>query len=217
MSLLNKQINEYKVVFWDFDGVIKESVHAKTEGYAQLFHSYGDHIKKKVVQHHLKHSGVSRFEKIPFYYKEFLKIELSPEQIQALCYKYSELTKYTVLGSAWVPGVQKYLELNYKRQKFFIVTGTPQNDIEWIVNKLNIKSIFSEIHGSPETKTTIILNLIEKYKLKRKNCLIIGDALTDYEAAKQAKISFILRNTAENKIYFNNILCNAINDFMDLI
>lgn len=217
MELIKHIIKEYQVIFWDFDGVIKESVDAKTLGYAQLFDSYGPHIQKLVIQHHIKHCGISRFEKIPFYYKEFLKLELSPEKIKKLCHKYSELTKYAVLESEWVPGVQKYLELNCSHQKFFVVTGTPQDDINWIINKLNYQSMFSEVHGAPKSKTEIIDCLIQKYGFKHKNCLMIGDALTDYNAAKKTKINFLLRRTPENEIYFNNISCNSINDFMELI
>ncbi|CCK80312.1 HAD-superfamily hydrolase, subfamily IA, variant 1 [Desulfobacula toluolica Tol2] len=210
-------IGGYQVIFWDFDGVIKDSVNAKTKGYIQLFDSYGTHIKNKIFQHHIEHGGVSRFEKIPLYYKKYLKTELSAEQIQELCLKYGEFTKYAVLKSEWVPGVRKYLELNCTRQTFFVVTGTPQEDINWIINKLDIQSMFFGVYGAPKTKIEILSNLIEKYDLKPESCLMVGDALTDYNAAKKTKINFLLRKTPENEVLFKNISCNSIDDFMKLI
>ena len=32
----------YKLIFWDFDGVIKDSVPLKTEAFDQLFREYDD-------------------------------------------------------------------------------------------------------------------------------------------------------------------------------
>ena len=32
-------LNKYDLIFWDFDGVIKESVSVKTDAYLELFNS----------------------------------------------------------------------------------------------------------------------------------------------------------------------------------
>ena len=71
ISTIEKIINA-RVVFWDFDGVIKDSVPVKTEAFRKLFLSYGADITDKVVKHHLANGGVSRFKKIPYYFKEYI-------------------------------------------------------------------------------------------------------------------------------------------------
>ena len=37
-----------KVIFWDFDGVIKDSVEAKSSAFEKIFSSYGSNISNKV-------------------------------------------------------------------------------------------------------------------------------------------------------------------------
>ncbi len=56
-----------KVVFWDFDGVIKDSVEVKSDAFEQLFLPFGKDIAKKVRIHHEENGGISRFDKLPIY------------------------------------------------------------------------------------------------------------------------------------------------------
>lgn len=51
-----------KAIFWDFDGVIAESVNVKTEAFYNLYLPYGIEIAEKVRRHHLDNGGMSRFE-----------------------------------------------------------------------------------------------------------------------------------------------------------
>ena len=46
--------NDAKIVFWDFDGVIKDSVDVKTQAFMELFDIHGSNVVQKVVTHHLK-------------------------------------------------------------------------------------------------------------------------------------------------------------------
>ena len=62
-----------KCIIFDFDGVIKDSVDIKTNAFAEIFSKYGTSIVDKVLDHHKMNGGISRFEKIKHYYKQFLK------------------------------------------------------------------------------------------------------------------------------------------------
>ena len=53
-------------IIFDFDGVITDSVNIKKEAFAELYSKYGSRIQKKVVNHHLEHGGISRFDKIKY-------------------------------------------------------------------------------------------------------------------------------------------------------
>ena len=56
-----------EIIFWDFDGVIKDSLKVKSRAFEKLFLSYGSQTALKVRLHHEKNEGISRFEKIPLY------------------------------------------------------------------------------------------------------------------------------------------------------
>ena len=62
-----------KGIIFDFDGVILNSVHVKTDAFAKMYEKYGETIVKRVLTHHLDNVGMSRYEKIKYYHENFLK------------------------------------------------------------------------------------------------------------------------------------------------
>ena len=52
-----------KAIFWDFDGVIADSVNVKTDAFYELYLPYGKNIAEKVKEYHLANGGFS-FQKI---------------------------------------------------------------------------------------------------------------------------------------------------------
>jgi len=63
---------KYKNIIFDFDGVLAESVHIKTQAFYKLYEPFGVNVAEKVVQHHKANGGMSRFEKFPYYHKILL-------------------------------------------------------------------------------------------------------------------------------------------------
>ncbi|MCE9500594.1 MAG: HAD family hydrolase, partial [Leptospira sp.] len=103
-------LKKYETVFWDFDGVIKESGDVKTNGYLELFREFGTDIQEKVRHHHLEHGGVSRFEKIPYYFREYIGRNLNGDEIVSYCSRYSEIILQAVIDAPYVPGVLEYID-----------------------------------------------------------------------------------------------------------
>ncbi len=58
-------------IFFDFDGVIAESVSAKTDAFKEMYLPYGEKIAEEVVDYHIKNGGVSRYEKFRHWEKKF--------------------------------------------------------------------------------------------------------------------------------------------------
>ena len=89
-GFMNKQLSlsrimNARVIFWDFDGVIKDSVPVKTEAFRKIFLPFGIDVANKVVEHHLENGGVSRYKKILYYFKTFIGKNISKERIKSLC------------------------------------------------------------------------------------------------------------------------------------
>ena len=191
-----------KAIIFDFDGVILDSVNVKTDAFAKMFSSYGSEVVEKVVQHHKQHGGISRFVKIKHYYNEYLNREIDENELEKLCYEFSKLVYDGVINSPWIEGAKEFLVENHKSYKFFIATGTPQDEIINITFDLNIAQYFCGIYGSPRKKEELIQLIINKNQLHKEEILFIGDALTDYEAAKYYSIKFI--GISSSNITFSN-------------
>jgi phosphoglycolate phosphatase-like HAD superfamily hydrolase len=206
-------VNNYKYIFWDFDGVIKESAEIKTQAYYDLFKSYGLVFSEKVKEHHIINSGISRYEKIPIYL-EWLGI--NDELLsQIYCERFSKLVVSAVINCAWVEGAERYLKNNYFSQVFYLISATPQKELEIILNELNIKDVFKIVYGAPIAKSEAIQKILAHDKIDINSSLMIGDALEDYKAAEINKINFLLRRHKLNENIFDSIHVNSISNFAD--
>ncbi len=102
-------IKKAKTIFWDFDGVIKDSVSIKSEAFERLFQPFGDEVSKKVKKHHEENGGMSRFEKLPIYL-EWAGKNSSKSLVLEYEKKFSKIVMQKVIDSPWVVGVLDYLK-----------------------------------------------------------------------------------------------------------
>jgi HAD superfamily hydrolase (TIGR01549 family) len=189
-------IPEYDVYLWDFDGVIKDSHMIKSDAYTDLFSNEPSHVIRKIRKHHLANGGMSRYEKIPLYLS-FTKNQISRHTIELYLKKYSDLVMENVVKSNYIEGVIDLLKFNKsKGLKSILITATPEREIYTILNQLNICSLFSAVYGAPINKKDIVRKLIENSPLQ--SFVFIGDSNSDYQAAVQNNIDFILRSADYN-------------------
>jgi len=193
-----------KNIFFDFDGVIAESVNAKTEAFRKMYLPYGEYIAEQVVDHHINNGGVSRFEKFKYCHKNFLNIAIDENEVNKLADQFSAIVLDKVIQAKEVPGANDFIKEYYQKLKFWVITGTPTQEIEIIAKERGLESYFLGFHGSPKNKKYWTEYLLDKFHLKRDETLFIGDATTDYEAASHSNLLFALRETEENFDLFKN-------------
>ena len=203
---------DIKAIIFDFDGVILDSVDAKTQAFAELYESYGKTVVRQVVMHHEANGGVSRFEKIRHYHSKFLGIELTYEEINNIAGVFSKLALDKVLASPYVPGAESFIKNNTKYD-LFISTGTPQKEIEYILKILQLEKCFKKVYGSPISKSEHVKDIIVTNTYDKNSVVFIGDAATDIEAANVNNLMFIGRNTTYPEILREKYI---IDDFYDL-
>ena len=61
-------MNKLKAIIFDYDGVIAESNKVKSNAYEKMYVKYGTKIAAKVMNHHKKNGGISRFKKFKLFY-----------------------------------------------------------------------------------------------------------------------------------------------------
>lgn len=205
-----------KNIFFDFDGVLAESVHVKTQAYHDLYVPYGQDIADKVVNHHRANGGMSRFEKFRIYHREFLDIEITDEIVDELSEKYSNIVVEKVVKAPEVPGAIDFLKKYHSDYKFWIITGTPTAEIQEITKKRDISNYFIEQCGSPTKKWEWTEYLLDKYSINRDETLFLGDAMSDYKAAQKSKLHFALRDYEETYELFKDYDVIRFKDFFDL-
>ena len=96
-----------------------------------------------------------------------------------------------------------------------LVTGTPQEEMEVILDRLKMEKVFTAIYGAPGKKESSV-------KLELKNnylgldSVFVGDSYTDYDAAHVNGVPFILLDNGKLKNHGMNPDC-VIRDFENFI
>jgi beta-phosphoglucomutase-like phosphatase (HAD superfamily) len=190
-----------QAVFFDFDGVILESAEVKTEAFLELFKQYPE-VQAAIKQHHLQNQGVSRYKKFEWIYSQLLHLPFTKNDSERLGNQFSDLVFNKVVQSPFVAGAEELLKAISNKCLCFVASGTPEDELQRIVSQRNLTSYFKEVCGTPRTKIEIVLEMIAKYNLIPSHCCFIGDATTDYEAAKETGLNFIARNTEVMNAYW---------------
>ncbi len=190
-------MRDRRVLFWDFDGVIKESVQIKTEAYCGLFEHFGASLAARIRGHHLSHGGMSRLEKIPLYLS-WAGQAATADEVSRYCAVFASAVRQRVIDAPWVPGAREYLQANHVHQCCVVLTATPQAEIEEILHSVGIAAWFPEVHGAPSAKGQAISAVLRRHNCTPAEALVIGDSESDYEAARSAHVDFLLRRTAFN-------------------
>lgn len=203
------------MLFWDFDGVIKESVDVKTRAFLKLFASFGDEqLALRVRAHHEANGGMSRFEKIPIYL-EWAGQRVNVDAVERYCSEFAATVRQGVIDSPWVPGVVEYLAANSKRQHFVLLTATPQGEMDDILRAIGISDRFAEVHGAPTAKAHAIVAALSRWNCARAQALLIGDSASDHAAAERTGVDFLLRRTPLNHILQRTYSGPQCDNFLD--
>lgn len=206
----------FKVIIFDFDGVILESLDIKTKAFIKVYQEYPEHADE-IAQYHLQNGGVSRYKKFVHINSNILGIPIDENEIEELAKKFSDYTAEGILNCTFVPGALELLSEYSKIAKLYIASGTPQEELRSIVEKRGLTQYFSGVYGTPQTKVEIIRDILGKENVDKKEAVFIGDSITDYESAREANIPFIARingQTPDNPFLKMNVI--SVNDLKEL-
>jgi len=178
-----------KVIFFDFDGTLVESADVKTEAFRELFSPFGKEIQDEVVKHHIENGGISRYIKLKHYYNKFVGKEITEEELNELGKEFSSMVTEKVINSKFVEGAIDFLEKYYEDIDFYVISGTPQKELEFIIKEKKIEKYFKGIYGYPSSKTELVKKLLQRYN--KEDALFIGDSMSDFTASKETGIKFI--------------------------
>jgi HAD superfamily hydrolase (TIGR01549 family) len=187
-------ILEYKVIILDFDGVIVESVGIKDQAFKQLFQDYPEHLDA-IMDYHLSHNATIRFEKFRYITENILGLVYDEYQFQQLCDSFSKLVFNQIIECSYVPGAIKFLEYFNKKIPLYLVSMSPDSELNRILIKRNIHKYFRKVYASTWKKDEAIEDILAKEAIALDRAVFIGDSPEDYIAAKKTGIAFIGRKS----------------------
>ena len=204
-----------RAVAFDFDGVILESGAIKQQAFLELYADRPD-LQPAVLAHHRQNLGVSRYDKIAWIHRELLGRPLTPGELAEQGRRYSELVLEKVLACPMVAGAEELLRGLAGRGPCFVVSATPQEELELIVERRGLGGYFRELHGAPAAKADVLTDLLQRHALAADELLMVGDGLSDHRAARAAGVDFVLRQTAEQEELFRAVEVERVADMSEL-
>ncbi|WP_086234125.1 HAD family hydrolase [Campylobacter devanensis] len=198
-----------KNILWDFDGVIIDSMAIREYGFREIFKNFDKQSVDKLIQYHNNNGGLSRFHKIEYFFSNILKQNITQNEILQYADKFTTIMRQELINPKHlIIETVKFIKNNYKNYNFHIVSGSENNELNYLCKKLNLSQYFISIHGSPTPKNDLVSTIITDYNYSLNETILIGDSINDYEAAIANKIEFYgynnkdLKNKA--KIYIDN-------------
>jgi len=191
-----------KNILWDFDGVIFDSMGIKSDGFIELFKEQDKSLLKKLELYHYAHGGVSRFEKIRYFYSHIIEQDISEDEVLILADKFAQIiSKKLYDKNNLINDSIEFIQNNHKKYNFHIVSGAEHNELNSLCDNFELSQYFITIDGSPTKKDILVKNILEKYDYDKRETILIGDAITDYNASVKNGIEFYGYNNIELKKY----------------
>lgn len=182
-----------EVVVLDCDGVILESVEAKTRAFAACFAEHGPEAQKFIVDFHLAHGGVSRYEKFRHFHENWLGKPLSDDERERLSDRFTQACLDEVLASDMVPGALDFLTAMQDRVPLYVASGTPEAELREVLEQRGLDRFFVGMYGSPAKKPDILRSILTAEGKAPESLLMVGDSGTDLDAAKAVGSRFVGR------------------------
>jgi HAD superfamily hydrolase (TIGR01549 family) len=185
-------MKKIKVVIFDFDGVLVESVEIKNQAFQKVFKDKNDFFVKEIGKYCNNNPGVTRKKKFTHILNKILNESPTKEKVQRLSAQFSQLTNESIIAASEVKGASKFIKAN-DHYRLYIASATPQKDLKYIVEMKKWKEYFCQIYGTPLSKEDIINKIIQKEECSVSEVVLIGDTVVDQEAANKVGVLFIAR------------------------
>lgn len=205
-----------KVLVFDFDGVILESVAVKDQAIFDLFEEVTLEERKRVLEVHRQTPGINRRERMVLLLTRGLGRDSTPEEIERLLERFGDLVWDGLMTCPEVSGVRRFLEQIYTKIPCYVISAAPQDEIRSVAKARDFSRYFVELFGTPPAKKDRLKEIMTRENVFGRSMLFIGDKISDYTAAQNTGVNFVGKQSEKDKTNFLDEIV-TINDFTTFI
>lgn len=189
-----------KALLLDFDGVVLDSADLKNLAYAQVYAGEPARLLDAVTAYALRHGGVTRRDKFDYFERTVFGRAADAASVDRLALAFRERVYDAVLRAPFIPGAERLLEVAQGAVALHVVSGTPHDELVDIVGKRGMAGRFESVRGAPPAKFERFVEILDETGLAPDDVWAVGDALTEFEAARALGMPFvgIVAATARN-------------------
>jgi phosphoglycolate phosphatase-like HAD superfamily hydrolase len=201
-----------KVIALDFDGTLVESNNIKDRAFESIFCEWPEHTGTMMCWH-LTHNSIERGEKFRYFVEEVLALPGQNDLIEKLSSRFGQLTKEAIIDCPYVKGAHEFLEYIRNRISVYLVSATPQQDLNEIIKARGLSGNFKDVYGAPISKIETLKQIMLSENVSVDEILFVGDSSEDQQAAKFLGIRFIGRQSDRKLDVIDE---NIFNDFIEI-
>lgn len=189
------EINDYKTLVFDCDGVLLDSNRVKTQAFYKAALPYGEAAAQALLEYHIANGGVSRYKKFGYFLEHIAPLHTQitvtlESDLELLLTDYAQSVQKGLLSCEIAKGL-KELRDQTRQASWLVVSGGDQKELHSIFSQRNLTSLFDGgVFGSPDTKDHILACELNNGNIQFP-ALFLGDSKYDYQAAHQAGIDFV--------------------------
>jgi len=203
---MNIRLENIKVIFWDFDGVIINSNSIRELGFRTTLNNYPEKQVEALIKYHRVNGGLSRYNKFRYFYETIRNENVDEERITALANIFSDvMRKLLTTKSLLIDETVNFIKEHYNNYCMHIVSGSDEKELNYLCECHSLSKYFISIKGSPTPKNELVKSILINNKYNSRECILIGDSINDYEAASLNGLHFWAYGNDElvkyNRIY----------------
>ncbi len=186
-----------RAVIFDYNGLLVDDLQLHEEAYFKTAKKFGIPITMEKIKEFI---SLAPEKKVREYFGE----NLSDEEVKKILEVKTKYYEELVGGNNIVfDGVEEIVDYLSKKYILAIVTNTTKAYFDkFFPKELAAKfkeRIFADDIDNPKPAPDSLLRMVERLGLAKEDCIYIGDAVFDAQAAKAAGIKFILIATGNDK------------------
>lgn len=180
-----------KTIFWDFDGVIMNSMPIRDRGFELIFCDFPKEQVDLLMEFHRSNGGLSRYVKIRHFFEEIRGEKIDEHEVVEWAQKFSDIMKENLVNpSLLIEETVEFIKEQHMKFDFHVVSGSDGKELNYLCEQMDLSKYFKSIHGSPTPKTELTANLIKEHAYDPQYSCLIGDSHNDHDAAVKNGLLF---------------------------
>jgi len=177
-------------IIFDCDGVLFDSNTLKTQAFQEILAAYPKEVVNLFIAYHRRHGGVSRYVKLRAFFTDFLKTEVKQDELERLLREFSVACQQLYQQASLTPACLPVLGMLFRHLPLYVASGSDEAELRQVFAQRGLEQFFRGIYGSPKTKQDCVAEIIREIG-SNTGIVLVGDAESDWRAAKNAGIAFI--------------------------
>jgi phosphoglycolate phosphatase-like HAD superfamily hydrolase len=191
---LDDSVTGLDAVVFDCDGVLLETIPAKLQAYMDWMPPAHENLREVFRRHNLESFGTSRSLQLRYFYEELACREIDDDFLAFEVERFASICEPLCEAAPWAKGSREFVEsCRQAGAATFVLSGTPQQDLDVMLEQRNAVELFNAIMGFPETKTGGLFRVLGEWGFDRSRTLFVGDAEKDASAAMEVGVPFVYR------------------------